>query len=193
MKIVQLLIAALFGCILTLSIHSAYSELPTVSDRNRLDLIDDAALMPQVTTAVANQMKRAYANQRVLLGKFAKSNYVVGTDSLSVTRDAQGNIVDAQIYENRELHSWWISKADLADIGKITNYSGVRLFPGVDRSSVSITDTNQTQFQYYYNYHTLVINGTVLSGGTNQNHSQSYQYVGVCPNQCDGGAGRFDL
>jgi hypothetical protein len=189
MKLLQLVLAVTAGCVFALSCADPSSSTETpIQDSDGTATAKSSesysVLSAPVTTAVANQMKTDYANNRVLDGKYLKDKYYVGVDNVTVTRDAQGRIIDAVINEDRALNSWWIAKKDLEDIRNITNYSGIRVFPGIDRTSVIVVDTNQTEFLLNYGYHTLVFNGTQGSGNDQPNHGQSYQYVTVCPDRC---------
>lgn len=183
MKLLQLVLTLSVSCMLAISCKPSPPNQSN-GENPEPTIQSEETAKTKVPLANAIQMKNEYAKDRKLLGKFKKSMYKVGVDDLTVERNTQGRIINASVNEDRALHSWWIPKSDLDSIYKIDSLVGLRIYPGIDRASIKILDTNQTEFVLNYNYHTLVFTGTQASGQDTINAPQWYQYVTVCPDRC---------
>lgn len=148
--------------------------------------------MPPIDSSDAYTIKKRYADDRVLLGKYMKSEYDVTVDSVFISFDANGDVDSIHIFENRALHSLWIPSADIDSIyASDPNVAGIRVYPGMDTSGVRVIDRKKKKHWYSYAYHTLVIQGTVEQGGEQQNLPQAFQYISPCPDVCSGTGSRF--
>ncbi len=152
----------------------------------------EAGLLPPIDSADAYTIKKRYADDRVLLGKYMKSEYDASVDSVFISFDANGDVDSIHIYENRALHSLWIPSADIDSIyASDPNVAGIRVYPGMDTTGVRVIDRKKKKHWYSYTYHTLVIQGTIEQGGEQQNLPQAFQYHPPCPNICSGTQSRF--
>lgn len=156
------------------------------------EFVRPVAAAPPIDSADAYVIKKRYADDRVLLGKFMKSEYDVNVDDVFISFDANGDVDSIHIAENRALHSLWIPAADIDSIyASDPDVSGIRVYPGMDTSGVRVIDRRDNKHWYTYTYHTLVIQGTVEQSGEQENLPQVFQYILPCPDACSGTASRF--
>lgn len=148
---------------------------------------DTLGLVLPIPCIEAARMIDAYRdNSPPLLGKYSNPTYTEGVDA-TVTRDpASGEITDVSIDEDRSLYSWHIPQADINQV-QGSSYSGMRVYPGLEKATVRINLIPSGIHYHVYTYNTLVCFGTTLDAtGNHQNdNSKIFQYFPPCPEQCE--------
>lgn len=157
----------------------------SIEDRTQIQTQDDTdSIKRRITCNNAVTMISAYRDNRLpLLGKYKQASYTEGIDA-GVQRI--GGEIIINISEDRSLYSWHIPQADINQI-QGPNSSGMRVYPGINDTIVTINLRPSGTYQHKYTYHTLVCFGTTED--TDGNHvnrtDRIFQYFPPCPEQCE--------
>jgi hypothetical protein len=141
--------------------------------------------LERIDQTTASRMKNAYRDNPLLFGKYEKPQYKESDPNVTVYRS--GTTIDSvKIIEDRSLHSWRLTSADLNEMVRVNNFSGMRVYPAVDTAGVEIVLINGSPYRHIYQYHTLVYYATTSIDGLepHDNHNQAYQYAFPCPDNC---------